>query len=441
MLQMLQNGNDKVTPAQTMWPLLCNEIGLSYDQEEKVRLFQRALLHTQETWVSRHTQFAATQTMKSCHTVSQALALAVGNRERSHASVLRSDQSARLHQYLASKKDVLAQRLQAKTAQANQKVAADDQKYPIAREQHVAANLYVLNHRLNRSMKNIPQAAPLIVGPALKKLSRRPSFESLGARSGTDKNPEDSRALNRENTFPSTGSLKRSASEMSMDGADDRHHRPTVDPMEAQTAARELVDQRLGHVKEIMVAPRAPTIAMTTNGVMPPRAAAVPPVSSGATHHLQPGSHMGIPELAAPSPLTSSGVNDPMMDDTPTFEFSLPDPVPVSVLSATPAPPYAVMSSQPAPAPAHTPVAAPLAPEPIVSTSFAAGNNYSSSPAFLETSYESSEPKPKRSTSSFFPPNLGVVPEEMWSADAAEDFLMGLADEDWAIGEGVETDF
>ena len=42
--------------------------------------------------------------------------------------------------------------------------------------------------------------------------------------------------------------------------------------------------------------------------------------------------------------------------------------------------------------------------------------------------------------STFLPSSLASVPEEMWSPEAAEDFLMNLIDEDWAIGEGVDME-
>jgi hypothetical protein len=43
--------------------------------------------------------------------------------------------------------------------------------------------------------------------------------------------------------------------------------------------------------------------------------------------------------------------------------------------------------------------------------------------------------------SSFLPPNMNVVPEDMWTGgDGADDFLMALTEEDWAIGEGIDME-
>ena len=42
--QMLNSGTDRVTPVQSMWPLVCSEVGLSYEQEERLRTYQRLTL-------------------------------------------------------------------------------------------------------------------------------------------------------------------------------------------------------------------------------------------------------------------------------------------------------------------------------------------------------------------------------------------------------------
>lgn len=485
--RMLQNGNDKVTPAQTMWPLLCNEIGLSYDQEEKVRMYQRTLLQTQESWLSRHVAFAAKTSMDSLHEATQAVALRIGNRERNTHAMLNkmphgTDKMARLHAYVKSKRQEILNKLPrhsympptAATPQPGQQPPSPQKHYETSPHQHLAANLYVLNHRLTTILKTIPPAAPMVVGPALKKLSRRPSFESLGARSGNADTPKngknhhdgmDNKGLSRDNSYPSTGSLKRSASEMSMDsGENERHHRPSVDPMEAQVNAQETIHKHLAHVKEIMPQTKVPTMAMMVPQA--DRGSGILPVGTSSS------------PSPPPPPTMSSMAPPPAVDATASYELiagePLPDPVPMSVLSSTPAPAFmtpaapmatyapapAAVMQQPqqqqhivhhvpqAPAPAAAgiylsgvqPASAPNlgAPAPLVAQ--LAPSPPSAHPGMVATHEDQPSPKQRRSASSFFPPALGVVPEEMWSAEAAEDFLMNFVDEDWAIGEGVETD-
>lgn len=244
--QMLQNGNDKVTPIQSMWPLFCNDVGLSYDQEERLRTFQKGLLAAKESWLERHTAYASSLTIKSTHEALQAVGLRLGHRERAADGMLTPQQRATLGSFVSHGRTALKERLESQPK-------AFDGYYQTNKDQHVAANLYVTNHRLNSLLNTIPRASPLLTGLALKKLSRRPSFESLGIVTG-DKKENDDNELSRDRSFASSGSLKRSASEMSMDG-EDRPQVQTVAPVEAEALALPHVESILGHLKPIMPVP------------------------------------------------------------------------------------------------------------------------------------------------------------------------------------------
>lgn len=320
-----------------MWPLLCSEIGLSYEQEEKVRQFQKATIQAQDTWLDRHTTFASGKVMESAHDTTQALTLRLGQRERSALGILSPEQQFKFLAWAQSNKERVAQ----STTQVP--VQIGDDTYTTSETQHVAGNLYVLNHRLQSIFQKVPRAAPLVTGRALKKLSRRPSFESLGCVAEREK-----MALSRENSFASSGSLKRSASEMSMEG-EERPHVPQLAPTDAQATAAPYVEQVLGHLKAIIPAPPTPTMVE---------------------------SMMHIP---APTPVSSMRSQS-----------------------------FAV-----APAPAEA---------------------YPGEPAFNEAGQGHVR------KSSFLPAHLNVVPEEFFAGDAAEDFLMNLVDEDWAIGEGIDME-
>ena len=361
---MLQNGNDRVIPAQSMWPLFCNEVGLSYDQEERVRAFQKSYLASKEAWLERHTAYAASLTIKSSHEALQAVSFRMGQRERVADGVLSAEQRSKLANFVSKHRAGLTERLE------NQPRAFDGY-YQTSTDQHVAANLYVTNHRFETVLDTIPRAAPLITGLALKKLSRRPSFESLGVLAG-DKKENDEHDLSRDRSFASSGSLKRSASEMSMDG-EERPQVQQISPEEAEAIALPHVESVLGHLKPIMPVPTPAPSAVIQNMPRPvPR-----PVASAPVLHFGSGY---ATEAFVPVPVASS------------------------------APP---LSSAFAVAP--IPAAGTVAQEPL---------------------------QKHQRKSSFLPANLNVVPEEMWpSADSvAEEFLMSLADEDWAIGEGVDMD-
>lgn len=366
MVQMLQNGNDKVTPAQSMWPLFCNEVGLSYDQEERLRHFQKSFLAAKESWLERHTAYASSLTIKSTHEAVQAVSFRLGHRERSLDGLLTSEQRSKLSNFVSAQRATLKERLESQPK-------TFDGYYQTNPNQHVAANLYVTNHRLKSVLNTIPAAAPLLTGLALKKLSRRPYFESLGVVGG-EKDGNDHHELSRDRSFASSGSLKRSASEMSMEG-EDRAHVQTVTPEEAEAAALPHVESVLGHLKPIIPVPTpaAPAMIQTATHSVPRPVNSAPVLSHNPSAYAE--SVLPTPVLSAPAP-------------TPSDNFAM------------------------APPPAMQPI-------------------------------EEQEPAQKHQRkSSFLPPHLNVVPEEMWPAadSVAEEFLMSLVDEDWAIGEGVDME-
>ena len=372
---MLNSVNDRVPPAQSMWPLFCNEVGLSYDQEEKVRNFQRTLLQSQESWLERHTARAADLAMAAVHDSTQAMTLRLGQRERSMFGVLSPTQKIKLLSWAEKNRAKIQSVMQAKVVhKLSERVKAPftDERFPIDKKQHVAVNLYIINHRLQKLMQAIPRAAPLVTGATLKKLSRRPSFESLG-RSPLDKPGKDGDDdLSREHSFASSGSLKRSASVLSMDG--DRPQLLQISPEDAEETCKPSVEKVIGHVKEII----------------PP----TPPIQYSCP----------------PSDNTQQGV-----------VFRIPSPTQVSSAPYQHQPSHQQQQYMQQQHPGtHVPMT-------IVS----------SQPAQQQQTKESHHKK----QSSFIPPYLNVVPEDMFPNDgSADDFLMSLVDEDWAIGGGIDMD-
>jgi hypothetical protein len=246
-----------------------------------------------------------------------------------------------------------------------------DDRFQIDKKQHVAANLYILSHRLQKVMQAIPRAAPLVTGLTLKKLSRRPSFESLG-RSPNDKPGQDGEeGMSRERSFASSGSLKRSASALSMDG--DRPPLTQISPDEAEETCRPAVEKVLGYLKEIIPPTPAPQYG-----------------PSGANSQPQ-----------------SKGIRIP----SPAHVTSAPNPG----------------TQQPSLVPSD------VAPRSDASSPLQNGS--------LQQLLGKEAASGHRKQSSFIPPYLNVVPEEMFPNDGtADDFLMSLVDEDWAIGEGIDMD-
>ena len=267
---MLGNGNDRVPPAHGMWPLLCNEVGLSYDQEERVRSVQRTLVQTPETWLDRHTSAASGLVMQSTHDCMQALYHSVEQRERVVMGVLTDSQRLMLLQWAATNKERLSR------LKGREGYKAND-GFSLSSMNHDAANLYIINHRLQKALNMLPSPPALVVGSSVKRLSRRPSFESLGSSGALSDKKEDSRSLSRESSFSSSGSLKRSvssgslkrsASELEME--DEIPQAQTVSPEEAEIAAQPTIDAALGFVKDIIPLPPQPRPDHVSSLAMPP---------------------------------------------------------------------------------------------------------------------------------------------------------------------------
>lgn len=388
---MLSSGLDQVTPSQAMWPLFCNEVGLSYEQEEKVRSSQKAILQNPETWLHRHAAFAGHQTLRTLHDATQSVTARLGQRERLSSSFLSIEQRMKLATWATRNRDLL----RARTA-SSQRVERDP-RYAVSHNQHPAANLYTVNHRLQAMWYHIPRAVPLVSGPGLKKLSQRPLFESLGCVALSDSCDN----MSREN---SSGSLKRSVSEMSVGDSDERLHVQSINPEEAQSAAAPLIEKVLGHLKEIIPEPPKTYLSLGPTNVIIPEPT---PVSSfcaltPVTAAPSPCHVMASPQCYMPTTsMTHPGLSHPLMYTSTGGNHYLNNGNNNSNMNSAN---QMMMMMMPVP-------------DPYV---------------------EAPEAKHARK-SSFLPPHLNVVPEEMWTGEPDE-ILMNLVDGDWAIGEGIDMD-
>ena len=268
-----------------MWPLFCNEIGLSYDQEEKVRNFQRLLIQDPNSWLDRHSVNASKKAVQSVHDAVQALTLRTGQRERSTASILTPEQRSKLLSWSTRNRDRMSRSTDRVPPAYTSPLAM--QREPSS-QNHVSANLYILADRLNKVLETVPRAAPIITGKRLKKLSRRPCFESLGSM--------DEKPMHREN---SSHSLKRDASEMSMDDDDSTSNNnkppavPPICPVEAQAKAAPTLQQELGFVQDLL--PPAPVVDI----------AAYLPVAAAPPSYIQQPQQQQPQQPPAPAPVFS----------------------------------------------------------------------------------------------------------------------------------------
>jgi hypothetical protein len=484
---MLANGNDKVTPTNSMWPLVCNEVGLSYDQEERVRQYQKTLvLQDPSTWLDRHTARASSLAMQSFHDAVGAMSNVLRQREHKVKQILTPQQRVKFLSWAIKNADRSKSKfLQNRREEESQHSAMTDSdgtshirsrdvvegneatvKYQLDKVHHVAANLYILNHRLQNVLKDSPFQPPFLVSPtSLKKLSRRPSFESLGQRRDAE-----GHGLSRDTSFASIGSLKTTTSNLSLGGVstenlDKMVQANQISPEEGEKTAATTVEKVLGFVMPII-----PPIA-------PPPMAALPPVypTSGQTGQYVPVS-TSAPSFAsqpAAAPLNYCHYTPapaPVVTAPQPQQYTTTQQYPGQELVHFQPPPPVVEATATLPALTYTyhqhpqayqqPQGQYYAPAPTVAQDQATPAPYSTQPtsytsvpspldclppsAALVPTQQPPGPPGHARKSSFLPPHLNVVPEDMFPAgdSAAEDFFVGLMDEeeDWAIGEGVDMD-
>ena len=437
---MLQNGIDRAPPSGDMWPLLCNDVGLSYDQEEKIRAHQRALLMEPGPWLHRHTAAAADATIEGATRAVNSAAEMTQGRERSALGVLTIEQRAKFQAWAASRKDRIDRLARAKARAASSMSETNNERLQqggfglqTSPDRCDAANLYIVNDRINRIYSKMPPAPTLIKPTNLKKLGRRASFESLGSSMANLEGGGKKGGMSREKSFPSTGSLKRSAASMSDDSLASKAQKDGPAPEAAEAASAHLIATALNEVRDII--PKAPPREFIN--ISPPHPARGKPPSQRQSYARQqqqpqqqqqgrqeflhqggyaratppaynPGSPIGLPlspsQEPSPAAVTSGagGIDDDMM---------LPDGRPV-----------------PLPIPVHSMEGA--EPSQVDSVS-----DY-----FVESSHSR--------VPSFLPQHMNILPEEGFlngvgvgvGGDGSDptDMLFDLNEEDWALGLDME---
>ncbi|KAL3941220.1 MAG: hypothetical protein SGBAC_004395 [Bacillariaceae sp.] len=292
-------------------------------------------------------------------------------------------------------------------------------EFELSTAHHTSANLYILNHRLREAIGNLPKNSISFNSATLKRLSRRPSFESLGQQ-------KEDGGLTREGSFASSGSLKslkRSSSSLSMDDPD-RPHPHQVHPEDGQREAEPIVKKELDFVQSII--PRSVLSTLGSNAgpiALPPPSvhgynkAYVTPKASTADHSFSSSQYQHDRTMQYPSAIPSLPVS--------------------SVMHTTP---YGTVTTQQQPLFQQT--------QHIQPTQTASANAPANAATIQLASIEQQDiqsrpPHVHKRKPSFLPAHLSAVPEEEFNAGdgGAEDFFMSLIDdEDWAIGGGVDMD-
>lgn len=331
-------GHTHVPPSNGMWPLFCNEVALSYDQEERIRSLQKEVLGSQASWLHRHTGASSEHILQSSHDAIVRAAESTKKRGKTLMDVLTPKQKAKFIVWMAQKRKDNAQKVAALIASKFQKIkAVDDIKTDPQR--HDAANLYILNHKLTVVANSCPSTNSMpLSAKALKKFARRPAFESL-ATVDDIKGPGHKRG--RKMSGDSVG-MKRCSSEISVDGLDSISEgrsflkkstsgtslcgAASLTPEAAQVACSTHVYQALGSITNLIPSHRL--------------------VKQSATHfhHIQPTpvtsqvnvvrAHCTSPPVAALLPNNYS--HERGFYDSHPHQTIAPAPVPSAPLNTTP---------------------------------------------------------------------------------------------------------
>lgn len=332
-----------------------------------MRNVQKMILSNADSWVQRHTALAMKNVMESVHDVISGGHVAAKSREWNVMKILTPEQRVKFLVWARRNRDVIRRLGEAKIRSSGgvvsrtswmdigrgggQEMALEcgDDEYMTSPDRHVAANLYIINHLLSKIKQRQQQertsaTPPMFVHPTqLKKLSRRPSFESLAGLQAYE-DSQTTKKLSRETSFPSNGSLKRSLNDMTLEGSHSDLHSmnsscqdaPTngITPMTAQTAGQAAVLAVLSDVMPIV--PKAawhhPT--MVHSAVMSSGIAAGAPMAAGA---LLPHSHNVLPTVTSQPPSQSSAQPLHSVPHPPKRRHTIvkSPPIPQSVAAAS----------------------------------------------------------------------------------------------------------
>jgi len=254
--KMILQGNERVPPSGGMWPLLCHEIGLSYEQEDRIRTWQKQHLAKKQLWVDRYTVDLTWKVINSIHRGTHGTSYAIKRREASIASILTTEQRSRLIPYLHRKRDQLQQ--------FSKKILSPpirpEPLLNVVADRQDALNLFEMNKLLSSFSDRLPAAPSIVPESKLKRLSRRPSYESLGgSQKELGSSQKEMGSSQKELTsHVSSGQMSSSGSQISLvsSGADDvpmvtegeGDTQPVTSPEEAQMLAAPYVSAAIGAI-------------------------------------------------------------------------------------------------------------------------------------------------------------------------------------------------
>jgi hypothetical protein len=240
-----------------MWPLLCNEIALSYDQEEKVRAYQRNLLLNKLSWVeTRHASYAMDTSITSLYECLKRLSFQVRKREEATLNILSIEQRIRFLAWAQRRATSIAN---VAAKYKNDRSSSNNSSFivtPSISPHHKVLNLYLLAQKLQEVLKKFPNIILPSLAPyeIMKKLSRRPMYEPLGTSSFTSTTSGGDPPMMHKSTSGDMGAkISPCSSKNRLDDSSDivtdcQQPKAQVTPAAAWAAAFPLITQVLGPI-------------------------------------------------------------------------------------------------------------------------------------------------------------------------------------------------
>jgi len=452
--QQQQHNDNKGT---VLWPLLCHEIGLSYEQEDKIRTAQRLVLQNVDLWIHRHTARATSNVIQLVHDViGGMMELTRKNEEcrnnnevaglkreeeeweeeESLLIILTEEQRMKFWGWALKNRERMKQCAERNVGTNDVEVG----ELEVSNERHVAANMYIIAHKLGKIQQRVPPiGGKYAANPPklMKKLGRRPCFESLGGYEKDNNDAESSSAASKMSRHDSTGSLKRSLDDMSIGGTSSttEMNLTAVTPDAGQAAGHAAASSLLKDVLEII--PKPPSIQYQYHHHHPLQL-------HQQTHaqHFEPEpvmSALPAPVMSATFPSSQSQQQQQQHRKALSSTFDdIPMPTPVSVLLQTAddfltpseggvndimgVDPTAVIDHPIPPTAIIDPI--PFVPEAVGSSSVSMISRHQSAPEFGQ--YLNHHPSPQM--------GMVPVPEE----DDEDDFILDdlpMDADDWLIGD------
>lgn len=338
-----------------MWPLVCHEISISYEQEEKVRGMQRTILSNADGWIHRHTALATRKVIEGVHDVVSGSQAAAGDRERSLMRILTPEQ---LLKYMGwtKRRANLIKRLAGRNARVRRGIVVSyagscnavgdcgDGEYKTSLDSHLSANLYIINHILSKVLQRQQHeqqrsgtnssATVSIPTTKLRKLGRRPSYESLAGLQAAE-DAAKSKKSSPEESHLSTGSLKRSLTSMTSlrgDSYNDSNNDLNVMSSNAitletaQIAGQAAVISLLRDVLPIV--PKKAWYYSPSDAIVQPHTMTAVPSSSVPQAVRKPKSSQQVQQLKYVKPRPAhSQQSQPSQFDIPDVDNIMPTPV------------------------------------------------------------------------------------------------------------------